>query len=1691
MALLLMAIGLAPVAAWAQGASATLTTSLVATQGETLTYTAILSNHSSVAMSGLHFDVVLDPNTTLIPGSVNTSPLAFPDTYSALGNVPLTIGAPGVLANDVDPDGVGPALKVAAGNLTSEQGGSVTLSANGGFTYNPPAGFEGSDRFDYTLDDGEGFADTGTVTLAVSGMIWFVNASAAPGGDGRLTSPFNSLATLAAINNGVGNNPAAGDAIYLAAGSYTGPVGLLNNQKLIGQGAGETLAAITGLAPPPGGQPLPVTGGARPIVTGNSGGLGLAAGNVVRGVNFNNAGGTALGGASVGPLVVREVAVANTAGVAIDLAGGVLDVTLDSVAATGGATGIRLVNCTGRFAVIGDGNPAQNGSGGTIQNAAGNGVHLDNVANISLARMNINNSAGNGLFGRNVNGLVLDWCSLSRNGDAVDEDGIRLGEPLGANGLIGTGPSGSNPTRIANTVIRASGEMNVAIYNNGGSLAQLDVTNVVSAETRSRPLGADGFYLETRGNANATVHIADSAFADNFTQGIQASAFAQSVLAIDVANCRFTNNNEGIVLANGNDADLVFDLNNNRFVNSLAIGGSGSAIAVVNATTVTGSAVYSGKVRNNLIAGGGIDNHLVTALLAGAGNDTLQIANNSIISDAAQFSGIFVQAGESGSGNLSAAVTVTGNTVNLGMLGSHGIVVQSRVTSSLCAEIAGNTSVTGGAGLFGINIRQRDTSTFRLPGFVGPFNSTAAVIAFLQANNPGATAGSTVATAYGGGAACGLPLFALAHETRDRVVRDRPPSPTLVPDPQAGLSIAETTPPLEGSRADELTAANLEPILVAARQRWINTGLSREQIAAIDTLRFEVTNLAGWYLGASAGNVVQLDRGASGYGWFIDATPMDDAEFSPVSGAMRLSGRPLSGRIDLLSAVLHEMGHRLGLPDDYTPAARADLMSGFLPPAERRVPGVNRAHDAVVGANSATHYLFASLNLGTLPAGKSITITFRTVVSNPMPPGVCVLKSQGTFTADGGVVIPTDDPRTAALGDATLTTVSVSPVAVTGPASAITGVDAVLNGTIEPCSPTAGYFFEYGTSTAYGGVTMSTSVPAGVSPVAVSAPISGLAAGMEYHFRLVATNGVGKSVGADMVFTTPLDIVQQPTDVAVCPGGTAVFTVGVGSGMVTYQWQRRAAGAIGFEDIPGATADTYQILGATASDDGAAFRVILSSPGASTASVEAFLSVVTTVAPTVAYDFNTGLPSGTAVYGSAFVDAASGVLELNPNLGSQAGAFLTGDLAPGRVVRGFGATFKARLLAGSAPPADGFSFNWASDLPNGPYPLAEEGEGSGLRVCFDTWDNGLGEAPAVDVWWNTNLVARRPVSIPFLVRGPDFFDVQIRLSPSGLLDVLYACEPIFVRLPVAGYVPQMGARFGLGSRTGGAWETHSIDDLALQLDLDPGGLPRITAISLEPPPIGVLIQGVGQPGQGYSLEASTDLVSWIWRANVVADDAGDWRFVESGITTPPYRFYRLRAAPQFPSGLVTWWRADGNYTDSFGPNHGSPEGGMAFAPGQRGQSFDFNGTDSAVFVGGTAIPVPWTAAFWVNRQDTPDVSAALISDTASALKLEQWPSTRQVGFTQFGVADYSFNYITPTNVWTHLALVGTASGTILYANGTAIETNAAVVNLPVQTLGRRDTGTDRLKGALDEITLFNRALSPEEIQRVLANTRGP
>ena len=94
----------------------------------------------------------------------NTSPVAVDDAFDVDEDAVLSVSAAsGVLANDSDADGDSLAAQLVA--IASH--GTVSLSADGSFSYTPDADFFGSDSFSYRVTDGNATSGVATVTLVV------------------------------------------------------------------------------------------------------------------------------------------------------------------------------------------------------------------------------------------------------------------------------------------------------------------------------------------------------------------------------------------------------------------------------------------------------------------------------------------------------------------------------------------------------------------------------------------------------------------------------------------------------------------------------------------------------------------------------------------------------------------------------------------------------------------------------------------------------------------------------------------------------------------------------------------------------------------------------------------------------------------------------------------------------------------------------------------------------------------------------------------------------------------------------------------------------------------------------------------------------------------------------------------------------------------------------------------------------------------------------------------------------------------------------------------------------------------------------------------------------------------------------------------------------------------------------------
>ena len=104
-----------------------------------------------------------------------------------------------------------------------------------------------------------------------------------------------------------------------------------------------------------------------------------------------------------------------------------------------------------------------------------------------------------------------------------------------------------------------------------------------------------------------------------------------------------------------------------------------------------------------------------------------------------------------------------------------------------------------------------------------------------------------------------------------------------------------------------------------------------------------------------------------------------------------------------------------------------------------------------------------------------------------------------------------------------------APTATTGGATGVTFSTALLHGSVNPRGQATNYFFQYGRTRKYGAQTPLSPVGSGNGASGVSQSISGLEALRTYHYRIVAINPVGATLGADRAFATP----KIPLSVAI------------------------------------------------------------------------------------------------------------------------------------------------------------------------------------------------------------------------------------------------------------------------------------------------------------------------------------------------------------------------------------------------------------------------------------------------------------------------------------------------------------------------------------------------------------------------------
>ena len=202
-----------------------------------------------------------------------------------------------------------------------------------------------------------------------------------------------------------------------------------------------------------------------------------------------------------------------------------------------------------------------------------------------------------------------------------------------------------------------------------------------------------------------------------------------------------------------------------------------------------------------------------------------------------------------------------------------------------------------------------------------------------------------------------------------------------------------------------------------------------------------------------------------------------------------------------------------------------------------------------------------------------------------------------------------------------------------------------------------------------------------------------------------------------------------------------------------------------------------------------------------------------------------------------------------------------------------------------------------------------------------------------------------------------------------------------------------------------------------------------------------------------------------------------------------------------PSGMISWWGGDDNALDMIGTNNGTLMNGVTYAIGQVGQSFLFDGADDFVDLGTDGVfnfssgTGDFTIDMWIYPDILPDFAYGLASKATHGPggqftgPYSGWSfymyADGSLGFGGAGVWEFTSSSGTVTaGIGQHIAITKSGTTYKLYHNGTEV---ASVDHGNLETsasellLGASYADDNFFNGSIDEVEIFNRALTVDEI----------
>jgi hypothetical protein len=520
---------------------------------------------------------------------------------------------------------------------------------------------------------------------------------------------------------------------------------------------------------------------------------------------------------------------------------------------------------------------------------------------VSITNTTVTGLSMSGLYAAMTAGTA-DWtisgCTIESSGcDAVSFSGAIDGS-----------------ISMSDTTITGSGMAGVAVIPDSGS-STFDMTRCTVEDSQF-----DGIRIDLAGSAVMTSTISGCTVVNSnlsnlyggYYAGVTLLSAGTSTLTATVKDLSsFSGNTRGIYALATDDGNMTVTISGNVFTDHTE-----GAIKISQRATNTTAGSLKARVQDNSIGtpgapnSGSLDGSGVNVTIDGnnpTASAAVAIVNNTI-SEVASNNAILVQSvSEIDSSTLD--VTINGNTVLAPTLGSPAspIFFECDDGDTLHADIQNNTTfvpgTVGGSGA-AYELFATAASTFTLFQ-TSPANATA--LAQLQATNAPTT-----------------PISITGTVTLTTTPVALPPQLALGGQRYGGVGVPTVT-------TDQLAT-----ILVEAEDRWAALGISAADLARLHGVTAVVADLPDGYLGAAPlyGNTIYVDVTAAGYGWFVDPTPADDSEFG-----LGAADGTAAGRMDLLTVVMHELGHVLGLDSKYD-GDPSDLMYAYLGTGDRRLPSM-------------------------------------------------------------------------------------------------------------------------------------------------------------------------------------------------------------------------------------------------------------------------------------------------------------------------------------------------------------------------------------------------------------------------------------------------------------------------------------------------------------------------------------------------------------------------------------------------------------------------------------------------------------------------------------------------------------------------------------------------------------------------------